>query len=643
MNDIPSLSPDLPASLDGLERLEWLVTNGLGGFASGTVAGSTTRRYHGLLVAALDPPRRRHVVATRLDESVVHDGRRWELATNRWASGAVAPEGYAHLHRFWLDGRTPVWQWRLDGLLLERRIAMPHGHDATCVQWTVREADGPVSLEVRLLAERRGFHRLTHAGDGTEPGRLAVRTWGGHFARHGVWYHDYRLLREEERGLDHIGDAMMIGQLHAGLGAGQSASLAVAATPRETWSYPDYPSAVFGEAQSRDRALLAQATDFADAPGWVRRLVLAADQFVVRRADGEPTIIAGYPWFGDWGRDTMIALQGLTVCVGRPEIAAAVLRGFDAYVDRGMLPNRFPDEGEEAEYNTVDATLWYVEALRRYVSATGDVELAEERFGGLEDIVASHDAGTRYGIAVDSADGLLRSGEPGVQLTWMDAKVGDHVITPRIGKCVEINALWHNALATMADLAERLGRPRKGWDDRAERVRASFARFWNPELGYCYDVLDGPDGDDATLRPNQLIAVSLGHPRLPADAARRILAICEEQLLTPVGVRTLPVDHPDYVGVYGGDPGRRDGAYHQGTAWAWLLGPFVEAHHRVHGDAERARAFLRPMAEHLGVHGVGTVSEIFDGDAPHPPRGTIAQAWSVAEVLRVWQHLNSHS
>ncbi len=640
MTALPILNPTRGATLEEAEQAEWLLTNGLGGFAMGTVAGPNTRRYHGLLIAAHDPPRRRQVVATRVDEVVMYDGQRIELATNRWASGAVAPRGWALLDDFWLEGRTPVWRWRIGDLLLERRIAMPRGRNATSVRWTVIEAEGPVALEVRLIAERRGFHGLTHEGDGSEPGRLAVRAWGGHFARHEAWYRDYLYLRERERGLDHVGDAMMIGELNAALTKGGTADLAMAATPIDAWSHPDYSDAVFTEAAVWERELLARASGLGDAPGWIQRLVLAADQFVVQRADGGPTVIAGYPWFGDWGRDTMIALQGLTVSVGRPEVAAGVLRAYAAHVDRGMLPNRFPDEGEEPEYNTVDATLWFVEAIRRYTASTGDLSLAGDLFGVLEDIVANHEAGTRYGIVVDPEDGLLRSGEPGVQLTWMDAKVGDHVITPRTGKCVEINALWHNALATMADLAGQLGRPREGWDARAERVRASFERFWDPELGYCYDVLDGPDGDDPTLRPNQLIALSLPHARLPDEAARRIVEVCEARLLTPYGMRTLPADHPDYVGHYGGGPWERDRAYHQGTAWAWLLGPFVEAHHRTFGDVERAKGVLAPLEDHLQVHGLGTIAEIFEADAPHRPRGTIAQAWSVAEVLRVWEMLS---
>jgi predicted glycogen debranching enzyme len=375
----------------------------------------------------------------------------------------------------------------------------------------------------------------------------------------------------------------------------------------------------------------------------VRHLVLAADQFVARRPlpddPGGMTIVAGYHWFGDWGRDTMIALPGLALATGRPELAVRVLRTFARFVDQGMLPNRFPDEGETPEYNTVDATLWWFEAIRATHAATGDDGLLKDLFPVLENVVDWHRRGTRYGIGEDSADGLIRAGEAGVQLTWMDAKVGDWVVTPRIGKPVEINALWYNALRAMAGFARRVRRPAAAWDIAADRVRDSFARFWCDAVGYCADVIDGPGGDDRSLRPNQIFAVSLPESPLPAERQRAVVDACARHLLTSHGLRSLAPGDPAYRPRYGGSPRDRDGAYHQGTVWGWLLGPFALAYARAYGNRDAARDLLEPLAAHLADYGVGSIAEIFDAQPPFAPRGCIAQAWSVAETLRAWQLL----
>jgi predicted glycogen debranching enzyme len=378
----------------------------------------------------------------------------------------------------------------------------------------------------------------------------------------------------------------------------------------------------------------------------VRQLALAADQFIVARpmkddAQGR-TVIAGYPWFGDWGRDTMIALPGLTLATGRPGVARRILRTFGRYVDGGMLPNRFPDQSEVPEYNTVDATLWYFEAIRAYHAATGDDDLIVELYPILQGILDWHRHGTRYKIHQDRADGLLYAGEPGVQLTWMDAKVGDWVVTPRIGKPVEVNALWYNALRSMADLARIVDEDATELEELAEQIRRGFGRFWNPAAGYCYDVLDGPQGHEAALRPNQLLAVSLPYSPLAMTHQKAVVDVCGRHLLTPHGLRSLARKERGYVGHYGGPPRDRDGAYHQGTVWAWLIGSFVAAHLRVYGDPGRARTYLEPLLRQLAGHAVGSISEIFDGDAPFAPRGATAQAWSVAEVLRAWQLLRSY-
>jgi predicted glycogen debranching enzyme len=382
-----------------------------------------------------------------------------------------------------------------------------------------------------------------------------------------------------------------------------------------------------------------------DAPPWIERLVLAADQFVVRRPlpddpDGA-TVIAGYHWFGDWGRDTMIALPGLTLDTGRADVARKILTTFARFLDRGMLPNRFPDGGEAPEYNTADATLWYVEAIRAYHAATGDDGLLEDLWPALESIVTWHRDGTRYGIRPDPADGLLAAGELGVQLTWMDARVGDRVVTPRTGKPVEINALWYNALVAMGGFARRLRRPARTFETEAARVATGFARFWNPHEGWCFDVLDGPDGADPALRPNQILAVALPASPLPPERRRAVVDACARHLVTSYGLRSLAPFDARYAGRYAGDVAARDGAYHQGTVWAWLLGPFALAHFAAYGDAAAARAWLAPLADHLGDYGLGSIAEIFDAEPPFAPRGCIAQAWSVAETLRAWQALGA--
>jgi predicted glycogen debranching enzyme len=332
----------------------------------------------------------------------------------------------------------------------------------------------------------------------------------------------------------------------------------------------------------------------------------------------------------------MIALPGLTLATGRPQVARSILRTFARFVNQGMLPNVFPDAGETPEYNTVDATLWYFEAIRQYYAATRDTELLRELFPVLTEVVDWHLRGTRYNIRVDPTDGLLHAGEPGVQLTWMDAKVGDWVVTPRIGKPVEVNALWLNALISMTQFARALDRPTGAYESMAKRAHTGFQRFWSDAAGYCFDVLDGPDGNDPLLRPNQIFAVSLPESPLTPEQQRAVVDVCAHRLVTSHGLRSLAADQPGYQGHYAGSPRERDGAYHQGTVWGWLLGPFALAHLRVYGDPERAAGFLDPMAHHLRTHGLGSASEIFDGDAPFTPRGCIAQAWTVAELLRAW-------
>ncbi len=660
--------------LDAALRREWLVTNGIGGYASGTISGAATRRYHGLLLAALHPPLGRTLVCAKLDEWVEHEGVAYPLACNVFQDGTVDPRGYHNLESFELDGTIPVWRYALADCLLEKRVFMAHGHNTTYITYRMLRGEQPVRLAVLGLFTHRDYHDLlespawsphleicaeesavtgTYLADGTLDGivqvfddatpvyiRCQVTDGSGRLVSSiqievlGDTYKNFFYSVERERGQDDHEDLLAVGRAYFEFGPDQLVSLTITT---ET-SQPDGAWTVLAAERTRQAELMARA-GVGHEPAWVQQLVLAADQFVVARGEGH-TVIAGYPWFTDWGRDTMISLPGLTLSTGRPELAVSLLRTFARHVSQGMLPNRFPDAGEalgDQDYNTVDATLWYFEAVRATVEATGDDALLRELYPILADILAWHERGTRFGIRVDPADGLLYAGEPGVQLTWMDAKVDDWVVTPRQGKAVEINALWYHALHVMASFAERLGEPAQPYRARAARVQAAFAKFWNDAAGWCFDVIGGPHGNDAALRPNQLLAVSLQPSPLTPDQQKQVVDSCARYLVTSMGLRSLAPFEPGYVGIYTGDRYARDGAYHQGTVWAWLIGPFVEAHLRVYADPVLARSFLDPFSHFMLDAGLGSISEIADGDPPFTPRGCPWQAWSVAEALRAWR------
>jgi len=642
------------ADLAFSERREWLVTNGLGGYASGTVAGLLTRRYHGLLVAATSPPTGRTLLVPKIDESVTYGGRVYALAANRWADGTVDPCGFTSIESFRLDGTAPVWRYAFADAILEKRVWMKRGANVTLVRYEVARSTAPVELRVTVFIDGRDHHGSTHAR-GTPP--MLEPSHGGFrftaspgapagwvasdaisWTLDGSWYYGFDLARERERGLDAREDHICAAHGSITLGQGGTCAIALGAEPEAVIA----PSEVEWEAFSAYERDVASASRAAPAAGtdepWIDRLALAADQFIVKRDNGD-TVIAGYPWFTDWGRDTMISLPGLTFASGRFDVARSVLRTFARFVDRGMIPNRFPDAGGEPEYNTVDATLWYVLAIEGCASSARDAAFAREMLPVVETIVDWHVRGTRHGIKVDESDGLLAAGEAGVQLTWMDAKVGDTVITPRIGKPVEVNALWVNALAAAGRLATMAAVSPAKFDSLAAKARAGFERFWREELGYCADVLDGPDGLDASLRPNQIFAISLPEPLLDRTRMRKVVDACGRALLTSSGLRTLAPSDPRYAGRYEGDPSRRDGAYHQGTVWSWLLGPYAMAHYRAYGDARAAQMLLAPLEDALFAYGLGQIAEVFDGDAPHAPRGCTAQAWSVAQTLEAWMTL----
>ncbi|WP_299413172.1 amylo-alpha-1,6-glucosidase [Acaryochloris sp. IP29b_bin.148] len=657
------LGREITGDLTTAASREWFVTNGIGGYAAGTVAGLLTRRYHGLLIAALHPPLERTLLVTKLEETVLYNGEMFNLFTNQWADGSVEPQGYRYIEQFQLEGTVPCWHYACADTLLEKRVWMQKGENTTYVHYHLSRSSGPVALSIKALVNYRDHHSQTHthqwqmqtqsvaqgvqitATDAAPPFYLLV-SQGGLVTQHD-WYQGFVLAREHYRGLDDQEDHLHITTVEVVLNPGDSLTVVASTQPH---AHLDGATALlerhFYEETIRSERQITPAA----LPPWVEQLVLAADQFIVDRpvadAPEGKTVIAGYPWFGDWGRDTMISLPGLTLSTGRPRIARTIIRTFAQYLDQGMLPNVFPEVGKQPEYNTVDAILWYFEAIRLYMETTQDKGLLQELFPSLVQVIDWHRQGTRYQIHM-AEDGLLYAGETGAQLTWMDVKIGDWVVTPRIGKPIEVNALWYNALRSMEQFAQQLGQPQHVYRDMAQRVLDGFQRFWQPTQGYCADVLDGPQEDDLTLRPNQIFAVSLplvaGAMDAPAlltfEQQKAVVETCGRYLLTSYGLRSLSPDDPQYQSTYGGDQAQRDSRYHQGTVWGWLLGPYVQAHYHVYKDPEQALSLLTPMANHLQTHGLGSISEIFDGDPPFHPRGCFGQAWSVAEVLRAWMDI----
>ena len=644
-----AFGPEVCQDWQGATSKEWLETNGLGGYASSTIIGANTRRYHGLLIAPLRPPSQRTLLLSKLEDTLVVGDTEYDLSCNQYP-GTVYPQGYRYLTEFRLDP-FPVFVYETPttpAVRLEKTVAMCRGLNAVIVRYRVLEAPGTVSLVIRPIVNCRDHHHLmrenasfeTRAEISGARDRLSMQPYAGvpplhlqlegaYFETYGYWYRAFEYPHEAARGLDYIEDQYSPGYFACGLEPGESRYFIASLGPA-----PD-PAAAFEAESARRRSVTASR---GQAPGGVQKLVTAADAFLVSRdrhpADTTPEgTIAGYHWFEEWGRDTMIALPGLTLVTGRFDAAKRILQAYAGNCKQGLIPNRIPNTEEAPDYNTADATLWMLWAAHKYLDYTSDQAFVRgELLPVLLEIIEWHVRGTRFGIGMDE-DGLLRAGEPNSQLTWMDAKIGDWVVTPRHGKPVEINALWHHGLR----FVEELGAAHAG--PSADAVGEAFrARFWNEKAGYLNDVVDGDAAADDSLRPNQVIALSLPYPIVEAERARRVLAVAERELLTPYGLRTLSPGDSRYRGRYAGDQWSRDSAYHQGTVWAWLLGPFITAHVRFAADKEAARrtarGWLQQIWEHLREAGVGFVSEVFDGDEPHRPGGCIAQAWSVAEILR---------
>jgi predicted glycogen debranching enzyme len=606
-----------------MDQREWLETNGTGGYASSTVCGMNTRRYHGLLVAAMHPPVGRMVLLSKLDERF----NGIDLGANQYP-GTIHPRGFEHLVAF-ERGIFPTFDYEIAGARLRKTVAAIHGENTTVVVYELLEGEG--ELELRPFMAGRDYHGLRRASDGIPRLPLHFGVPGARFDAAPDWYYDFEYAIEQERGLDAHEDLFTPGTYALALKRGER--VAVIASTEDVHGR-DGLELVAAERRRREGVI-----DNSSLGGRLgRRLALAADQFIVRRGAEGRTIIAGYPWFTDWGRDTMIALPGLCLATGRFDDARRILFAFAESVSEGMLPNRFPDGGEAPEYNTVDATLWFFVAVQRYLDYTRDHDFVRTRLlPVLRDIVQWHIRGTRHGIRVDEA-GLLVAGVPGDQLTWMDAKIGDWVVTPRHGKAVEINALWYNALAILAMFEQSWGSPdaARELSVAAARVRCAFRQaFWNDTQGCLYDVIEG-EQRDASIRPNQIFAIALPYALIDGVYAEKVLDTVERHLLTPVGLRSLAPSDPRFAPRYTGGPRERDAVYHQGTVWSWLLGPYLTALVRVRGDAAVAQG-LRILARfeaHLDEVCIGSISEIFDGAEFHAPRGCCAQAWSVGEILR---------
>jgi predicted glycogen debranching enzyme len=640
---------------------EWLVTNGIGGYASGTVSGLVTRRYHGWLVAALPNPTGRAVMLTHLSEQLrLPGGQRIELRAEETETGQLELHGDPYLIDFSLVDGLPRWRYEIGETVLEKRIVLPYRLNMVHVTYRLVAGDGTVLLQLRPSMHFRHYEAAVNSelarysllaiddrydivGDPAFPAlRLRLHARDTAFTHRPKTISHVVHRAEQNRGYDSRGPLWSPGYFQVRLVPGEEATL-VAST--EAWDVIDDHSP--GGVETAERARRAQL--LRNAPALLRKdmpeLVLAADQFIVEpvgrsaaAGDEVRSVIAGYHWFTDWGRDTMISLEGLCLLTGRHREAGSILRMFAHHVRDGLIPNLFPDGDSHGLYHTVDATLWFFHAVARYEHHTGDRETLRLLLPVLADIVARHVAGTRFGIGADPADGLLRAGAPGLQLTWMDAKVDDWVVTPRRGKPVEINALWYQAICLLYQWAAKEDFT-VGLDlaDLRETVRESFnRRFWYEPGSYLFDVVDSEEGgDDPTMRPNQVLAVSLPHPVLRPERWRPVVDTVARHLLTPVGLRTLDPDHPDYKARYDGDLRARDSAYHQGTVWPWLLGPFIDAWLKTYPERrEEARAMVRGLHEHLGQAGIGSLSEIFDAEEPFTPRGCIAQAWSVAELIR---------
>ena len=668
--------------MNELDTREWLLTNGLGSFASGTVSDVHTRTYHGWLIAALEPPGQRTLLLSRIDASLEIAGQVFELSTNYWTSGAIAPQGYRLLQSFQADP-VPTWVWGEKTWQLRRRLITPHGLlsaqqpdslpqfcNSVLVEYHYEGKEIAV-LQLRPLIADRVFHYQQHADPDLqfvqliEPHRILLQakspvwvgtswqlSWSrGKYTSDGLWYWGYCYPEETRRGLSDREDLYTPGFLTVMLQPGESTILEAKVRcsqdhPPFSLDVDSFDRAVAAETERLQIAFTATPSPFSSSPSLRQRLLKAGDQFIAYRASiNGPTVIAGYPWFNDWGRDTLIALPGLALTTKRFDLAKGLLRTFGQYCQQGLIPNAFPDGSAPPFYNSIDAALWWIETLGLYLEATEDRAFLVEQYPLVWRIYKGLMAGTWYNIRVDAFDGLVTWDAPHVALTWMDAVVEEEPITPRRGKPIEINALWYSALcwaekwagqlqqmpemdsATLANQARR-------FSYQVEQVKGALQKYWNPLHRYLHDTIAPDDYPDPSIRPNAVIALSLSHCGLPDAIGKQVLQVARDRLLTPYGLRSLDPDDPAYIGKYDGGIWQRDRAYHQGTVWSWLIGPFIRAWQRFYPN-EPVPFDWQPLLQHFEQQAcLNSISEIFDGDAPHLPRGAVAQAWSVAEIIR---------
>ncbi|HOW28398.1 MAG TPA: amylo-alpha-1,6-glucosidase [Elusimicrobiota bacterium] len=630
---------------DAVDR-EWIETNGRGSYAMGTVAGVNTRRYHGLLTIHLPAQNIRYQVINRLEESLLVDQQRIEISSQTYP-GVVYPQGYLHLESFRLDP-YPIWTYAFSNIRLEKIFFLRYGEDTAVIIY--RQLSGPsITLEVRPLLSCRNHHHLMRESNrfadkvdvipsglrikNPDAPDIFVNAQNSQFSAEGFWYKNQQYGWEQKRGLDFREDAYSPGIFRFSLSAGQSVSLTVSPETRPSaealpWAQQEKNLRLQCIARSKVRGPLADT------------LALAADQFLVER-NGQSGIMAGYPWFEEWGRDAMISLPGLCLATGRHEEAAKILSAFSRYHQNGLLPNYIPETSTTPNYDAVDVSLWFVGAVQSYLKATNDLELVKTLSPVLHQIMDSYQHGKISGITMEE-DGLLSASRPNTALTWMDARVANRPVTPRAGKPVELQALWYNALQFMAELDMKLQAPSNGYDKLASIARTSFnEKFWNEASGYLFDRIDGKERD-GSIRPNALLCVSLPYEILDSNRFKAIVDKAWQDLYTTYGLRTLSPSDPAYRAQYGTTPEERDSAYHQGTVWPWLIGPFITAYVKAYGSSDptksQIQAFLQPFGTHLTEGGLESVSEIADGNAPHALQGCPAQAWSVAEILRVlWE------
>ncbi|MES1215039.1 MAG: amylo-alpha-1,6-glucosidase [Bacteroidota bacterium] len=624
---------------------EWLETNGLGGWSGSTIIGCNTRRYHGLLVAATVPPAERMALVSKLDETIIIGNEKYELGTNNYGA-AIHPNGFHYLSNFTKEF-FPEFIYEIGGIKLKKTIGMIHGENTVVMEYEVLEAPQSFTMELLPLLSVRGYHSLAHENEAInrsakfendtfsfkayeQTPTVYIKVPEGSYNAAPDWFYNFNYSVEQYRGLDFTEDLFTPGKFSVELKRGSFLGIIVST---ENPQQKDAHELLLSESLRKRSLLNNQPKD-----ELTKQLVLAADQFIVRRGEDLKTVIAGYHWFTDWGRDTMISLPGLCLSTGRYEDAKKILSAFAKSVSKGMLPNRFQDNGEDPEYNNVDGTLWYFIAVYKYLQATNDKDFVlQELLPVLKDIVDWHFKGTRYNIHVDD-DGLLYAGESGQQLTWMDARIGNWVVTPRMGKPVEIQALWYNTLKIFSELLKLNNQENDSClvNASAEKAKQSFNdKFWYSKGNYLYDVIDENGNPNNELRPNQLFAISLPFALIEGEKAGAVIKVVEEHLYTSVGLKSLPKEDVHYVPVYGGDAYHRDSSYHEGTVWSWLLGPYVDAIMKVYGSKEKAQQVIKNFSYHLNEGCIGSVSEIFDADEPHHPRGCVAQAWGVAEILRV--------